>query len=127
VYHQPASTFVASFIGSPPMNLITGEGKAGRFHAAGVDCGAAPRDGALIMGVRPEHMDFVSANEGLRFEVEMVEALGAQYLVHGKLAGAGVIVTQASLSSPLADGDVIGVRLDPAKLHYFDATSTKRI
>ena len=61
VYHTPASTFVASFIGSPPMNLLKNSpsGKPG-----------------LILGIRPEHIDLVETG-GVAFRVETVELLGA--------------------------------------------------
>ena len=61
VYHTPASTFVASFIGSPPMNLLQ--------HAPGA------REGQ-ILGIRPEHLDV--AGEGWAVQVETVEMLGAE-------------------------------------------------
>src|SRR5215208_5806642 len=68
VYHQPASTFVASFIGSPPMNLLTGAP------------GARP---GSIMGVRPEHLDVAASGWPLR--VETTELLGAERLIYGRL------------------------------------------
>src|SRR5437764_13305530 len=74
VYHTPASTFVASFIGSPPMNLLK----------------AAPggRAGA-IMGVRPEHLEVTG--EGWPIRVDTVELLGAERLVSGRMGDAAVI------------------------------------
>src|SRR5882757_6485100 len=60
VYHRPATTFVAGFIGSPPMNLITGHADGSRFTADGQSLAlpsAAPRAGELILGVRPEHTE----------------------------------------------------------------------
>ena len=71
VYHTPASTFVASFIGSPPMNLLKNApgGTAGR-----------------ILGIRPEHL--VVVNEGgWEIKVDTVEMLGAERLVYGSLNG----------------------------------------
>src|SRR5258705_568516 len=60
VYHRPATTFVAGFIGSPPMNLIAGPVDRLRFQAQGPTFGlpsAAPRHGGLILGVRPEPVE----------------------------------------------------------------------
>src|SRR5215471_18394125 len=60
VYHRPATTFVAGFIGSPPMNLIKGTAKGTRLEAGGQALtlpSAAPRDGDVILGIRPEHID----------------------------------------------------------------------
>src|SRR5512147_2587608 len=58
VYARPATTFVAGFIGSPPMNLIRGVADGSRFTVDGVQLplpAAAPRSGELIVGLRPEH------------------------------------------------------------------------
>ena len=60
VYGQPATTFVAGFIGSPPMNLMPGQADGSRFAIGGDTLAlpaAAPRAGALTLGVRPEHAD----------------------------------------------------------------------
>src|SRR5213595_905274 len=57
VYHRPATTFVAGFIGSPPMNLVRGVAEQGGFSIGGQRLPLpepAPRDGELVMGVRPE-------------------------------------------------------------------------
>jgi sn-glycerol 3-phosphate transport system ATP-binding protein len=75
VYHSPASTFVASFIGSPPMNLLK--------NAPGARAGA-------IMGVRPEHLDIGSTGWELR--VETTELLGAERLIYTRLGDEQVIV-----------------------------------
>ena len=72
VYHTPATTFVASFIGSPPMNLLKGQAQGSRFTVGGVTLALpapAPRDGELILGLRPilekaqwEGKDFTATN-----------------------------------------------------------------
>ena len=60
VYGRPATTFVAGFIGTPPMNLLDGPADGSRFTVGGQTLAlpqAAPRGGALLLGVRPEHAD----------------------------------------------------------------------
>src|SRR4051812_43030142 len=60
VYNRPATTFVASFIGSPPMNLVRGIGRGAGFTAGGQLLPLTtppPREGELVMGVRPEHVE----------------------------------------------------------------------
>ena len=109
VYAKPATTFVASFIGSPPMNLI-------------------PRDGKLL-GIRPEHLSPCAASEAtLTIVVDLVEPLGADTLVYGHLADRGDARVAARLhaSMPAAEG-ALALRYDPAHVHWFDATSGKRI
>ena len=110
VYHTPASTFVASFIGSPPMNLLK--------NAQGAKPGT-------ILGIRPEHLDVGS--EGWAVTVETVELLGAERLIYGRLNGEQIIVrVEEGTHAPQPDA-VIHVLPRPDRLHAFDATTGKRI
>ncbi|MDR6766554.1 sn-glycerol 3-phosphate transport system ATP-binding protein [Acidovorax delafieldii] len=110
VYHTPASTFVASFIGSPPMNLLK--------NAPGAKPGT-------ILGIRPEHLDVGS--EGWAVTVETVELLGAERLIYGRLNGEQIIVrVEEGTHAPQPDS-VIHVLPRPDRLHAFDATTGKRI
>ena len=72
VYNRPATTFVASFIGSPPMNLLSQAPNAAHGGPAGA-----------ILGIRPEHLTL--GTEGWPLQVETVELLGAERLVHARL------------------------------------------
>jgi len=110
VYHRPASTFVASFIGSPPMNLLKNAP------------GARPD---TVMGVRPEHLDIGPSGWPLR--VETSELLGAERLVYCRLGTEQVIVrTEESAAAPAPDTTIhVAPRED--KVHWFDAASGKRI
>jgi sn-glycerol 3-phosphate transport system ATP-binding protein len=110
VYHEPATTFVASFIGSPPMNLLK--------NAQG------GREGC-IMGIRPEHLDI--GDHGWEVRVETVELLGAERLVYGRLGDEAIIVrTEEGQPAPAA-GSVIHVRPREGRTHWFDAQTGKRI
>ncbi|MDB5751177.1 MAG: putative type sugar transport system, ATP-binding component [Ramlibacter sp.] len=111
VYHQPASTFVASFIGSPPMNLLN-DVPGGR--------------GGTLTGIRPEHLDVV-ADGGWEVRTETVELLGAERLIYGRVNGEQIIVRiEEGQPSPVA-GQVIHVRPREERLHWFDTDSGKRI
>jgi sn-glycerol 3-phosphate transport system ATP-binding protein len=110
VYHRPASTFVASFIGSPPMNLLK-DVQGGRRGA--------------ITGIRPEHLDVGDA--GWEVRTETVELLGAERLVYGRVNGEQLIVRiEEGQTSPRPD-QVIHVKPREDRLHWFDADSGKRI
>jgi sn-glycerol 3-phosphate transport system ATP-binding protein len=114
VYTRPATTFVASFIGSPPMNLLKNAPDA----VAGT-----------ITGIRPEHLDISSTGWALR--VEAVEMLGAERLIYGRWEhGSGdelvIIRTEESHAVP-ALGGTIHVTPRPDKLHCFDASTGKRM
>ncbi len=110
VYHRPASTFVASFIGSPPMNLLK--------HAQGGRPGT-------VLGIRPEHLDV--GTDGWPVRVESVELLGAERLVYGRVGDEQIIIrTDEEKAAPVADS-VIQVKPRQERLHWFDAASGKRL
>ena len=110
VYNRPASTFVASFIGSPPMNLIQ--------HAPGTPAGR-------ILGIRPEHIDITQT--GWPLQVETVELLGAERLVHARLGSESLTLRlDASLPAPTA-GESFCITSRADKLHWFDAKTGQRI
>jgi sn-glycerol 3-phosphate transport system ATP-binding protein len=127
VYEKPASTFVASFIGSPPMNLLplTAAGD-GYTLADGAAFSGSGHAGAAKLGFRPE--DVMVGGEGalvLDFEVVAVEPVGAESFLHGKAAGGTVIVRVAGRATA-TPGERIRVTVPMEKLHAFDQAG-KRI
>jgi sn-glycerol 3-phosphate transport system ATP-binding protein len=130
VYQRPATTFVAGFIGSPPMNLVHGQGSGRSFTANGQTLALpmpVPREGPLICGLRPEHTALVDAAAGWPFRVELVEMLGAERLVHGTLAGATCTVRMdATLPAP-TPGATLGLQVPAERLHWFDAGTGQRL
>ena len=111
VYHTPASTFVASFIGSPPMNLLN--------NAPGGQTG-------LIMGIRPEHIDLVSEG-GWEFKVDTVELLGAERLLYGTVGGEMVTVRVEEGKPYPKPGETTRITARDDRLHWFNAETGKRI
>ncbi len=113
VYARPATTFVASFIGSPSMNLIPQQ-----------------RNGKpVIFGIRPEHLDPCSEKDAmLVIDVDLIEPLGADTLVYGHLGGSdGTRVAARLHSSAEARAGKLPLRYRPEHVHYFDAESGARI
>ena len=109
VYAKPATTFVAGFIGSPPMNLI-------------------PKDGKLL-GVRPEHLEpCAPADAMLTIEVDLIEPLGADTLVYGHIGdGESARVAARLPADATARAGKLSVRYSPANMHWFDPATGKRI
>ncbi|HZW74394.1 MAG TPA: ATP-binding cassette domain-containing protein, partial [Caldimonas sp.] len=132
VYHHPATTFVAGFIGSPPMNLVRGHAKGAGFQTGGQLlplAAAAPRDGELVLGVRPEHVEIVEQTSAASWplRVQAIEMLGAERLVYGTLGDTLFTVRlDATLAHPKI-GDVVGLRAAPEQLHWFDAATSARV
>ncbi|MDH4391321.1 MAG: sn-glycerol-3-phosphate import ATP-binding protein UgpC [Aquabacterium sp.] len=133
VYGKPASSFVASFIGSPPMNLLTGTADGARFAAGtGADAitlplpAAAPRSGDLVLGLRPEHVELADDGQW-PLQVDTIEMLGAERLVHGRLGGGLFTVRVDAMRTPPFIGQVLRMRAPPTHLHWFDATTGLRV
>ncbi len=129
VYRKPASTFVASFIGSPAMNLIEA-----RRNGAGLVIGdsvlpfVAPDDMPqdLIVGLRAEDVQqtTVPGLTSLPLVVAYVEELGAQRLVHGHVAGQKLTV---AMGVEETIGDVVHLSADQSAVHLFDRQTQARL
>jgi sn-glycerol 3-phosphate transport system ATP-binding protein len=132
VYHHPATTFVAGFIGSPPMNLVRGLAHGRAFSAGGQQLPLsepAPREGELVLGVRPEHVELHKdvAAGAWPLRVQALEMLGAERLVYGLIGDTLFTVRlDATLPYPKA-GDMVSITAAPDHLHWFDAATTARV
>jgi sn-glycerol 3-phosphate transport system ATP-binding protein len=129
VYARPATTFVASFIGSPPMNLLAGEVTADglRLGDALLPLPApAPRSGPLTLGLRPEHAQ-ARADGRWPLQVELVEMLGAERLVHGRLGSAMFTLRVSSTEPAPRLGERLLLAASPEHLHWFDSGSGRRV
>ncbi|PIT73998.1 sn-glycerol-3-phosphate ABC transporter ATP-binding protein UgpC [Limnohabitans sp. G3-2] len=111
VYNRPSSTFVASFIGSPPMNLLK--------QAPGTPAGQ-------ILGIRPEHLD-ITPSGGWTLTVDTVELLGAERLVHARLGDETLTLRVDESVTPPQPGSTFRATPRPDRVHGFDATTQKRI
>ncbi|OZI34477.1 sn-glycerol-3-phosphate ABC transporter ATP-binding protein UgpC [Bordetella genomosp. 10] len=138
VFEKPASTFVAGFIGSPPMNLINvhAHGDGTLKTEDGLDLAIPPtavpgavRGRDIVMGMRPEHM--VLNSPGMRVEVEMVETLGSEQLVHCRCGKAAVVVrctTRQMQEAVIKAGDQLNIGPDGRhELHWFEIQGGKRV
>ncbi len=133
VYDNPASLFVAGFIGSPSMNFLPG-----RRSGDGVDVGdglvvplpPAVREKAgeqVTVGIRPEHLVAGAAGSGaFRLRVDTVEALGADSLLHGAFNSTMLIVRIEGHATPPA-GTTLDIQIMPGKAYFFDTASGKRL
>jgi sn-glycerol 3-phosphate transport system ATP-binding protein len=111
VYARPATTFVAGFIGSPPMNLVPQE-----------------RDGRKVLfGIRPEHLEPCPERDAMLVaQIDLIEPLGADTLVYGHLDG-GTRIAARLHSSMDARAGKLPLRYRPEHVHYFDAQTGERI
>ncbi len=132
VYDNPASIFVAGFIGSPAMNFLPGTVRRGLLDLGdgvsvplpGALHGKVGEGAAITFGIRPEHLQF--GESGMPFVVENAEALGADSLIHGKL-GAHVAVVRADGHVQCEAGAQLKVVPAENKFYFFDTASGRRL
>jgi ABC-type sugar transport system ATPase subunit len=144
LYQRPRNTFVASFIGTPPMNLIEGEisgGESPRFRASegqfqltlertgapAVSGGASRR---VVLGVRPEDLAIAAPGRlnqggGVPARVELVELLGGEALLH--LDSGGVDLTARVPAPLLVSGSDLTLIVPLDRIHLFDGETRERL
>lgn len=126
IYSRPESTFVASFIGAPPMNLLTA-----KLTDAGVEVGdqtlpiQTANRGDVLLGLRPERVQISDSGSGVSMKVTIVEELGATRLIHGIIGGQDISVAQdAELPVP---SDQVFIGFNPDDAHFFHPSTGRRI
>ena len=146
LYDTPANLYVASFIGSPPMNLFTGrivaEDKGWAFeeentsadairislpeslHAIAADRG----DQSTVLGIRPEDIEEVAPDltDTLTLPLEVAEPMGAETYLHLN-TGVTHFIARVAPTATHRPGDETSLRFNPVKLHLFDTSSGKRV
>ncbi len=133
VYARPASIFVAGFIGSPPMNLLAGRADGARLHVDSQTLALpapAPRDGPLVLGLRPEHVQWnaPAGNAAVwTLHVDVVEMLGAERLVHGRVGDRPFTARIDGMLAPPKPGDRVPLGAPAARLHWFDPETQARV
>ncbi len=115
LYRGPASRFVAEFIGAPPMNVYPLASPGGR--ALTQLAGSTPQ-GAALAGIRPEALRI--ARDGPEGEVMLVEALGAESLIHLRVGGDRMIL-RASHETRAAVGQTLSFAAEGGTITFFDA------
>ena len=135
VYRRPASLFVASFIGSPAMNLLPGQLTSDGTSLVMEDGFELPLPvprpewggRELTVGVRPEHIQLTDDQQkGIPMVLNTLELLGADNLAHGKLAGSGVVVRLSHEVFPTA-GSLLRLDFPVKALHFFDTQTGLRM
>ncbi len=131
IFERPADTYVAGFIGSPSMNFlpatITEDGKGAKLSDGNIITlppgQFAARPGQKVtLGIRPEH---ISLTGPLRLISDLVEPLGSECVVHGKLASGEIMALRLPGAPPSAAVLEIAPRTE--HLHVFDAETDKRL
>lgn len=136
VYERPETTFVATFVGDPGMNLITGTFEAGtRVTYVRLAADAVPLTGVtpplraqldgrpVVLGIRPEHLGLAGEEGPLAGTVARVENLGAARVVHVDLPGEDQLVVRVTAPGRLVTGQALRLDAQPRRCHLFDAVT----
>jgi multiple sugar transport system ATP-binding protein len=137
LYDSPANAFVAGFIGSPAMNLLSAPVSGGKAMLGDLAVDVPASAGSSVtVGIRPE--GFAPASQGFHVLVEVVEELGADAFVYGKPADSSVnfanstdegaqVIVRWDPKNPPKPGDTITVTAAAASVHLFNATTGERL
>ncbi|MDV3123774.1 sn-glycerol-3-phosphate ABC transporter ATP-binding protein UgpC [Mycobacterium sp. 21AC1] len=137
IYNRPANTFVASFMGSPPMNLMPAVVRGGIVHISGAAVMTAHvPDGPVTVGVRPEHAQVRTSrtDDLVPARVDFVEPLGSHVLITVIIDGDGAdsgrigaapgetrVIVQGPAGLELDPGSPVGLAVTPERTYFFDA------
>ena len=145
LYRAPVNTFVATFIGSPSMNLFPAVVDNGRVHAGPLDLAlpAPSPSGDALVGLRPEDFVLAPQDAGIPAEVRLIEELGPETLVYFHSDGLErglapraaeeahesdrelerLLVARVPADAPVAAGDRVRFAVDAAKVRLFDSAT----
>ncbi|PRY84692.1 ABC transporter ATP-binding protein [Donghicola tyrosinivorans] len=131
LYDQPANLFVASFIGSPEMNLIDGSLNGNTFTTATQQVELPPHllgrlssyPKKAVLGIRPQHLRL--ATTGLTATLKNVEFMGHEVYLYANLDGTDVVCVASTAEFDAMDrsADHLTLQPDPAHMHIFDRES----
>ncbi|UWQ16838.1 ABC transporter ATP-binding protein [Jannaschia sp. M317] len=128
IYDTPSNTFVASFIGSPAMNLLDGTLKDGVFEGKNVRVTGLPahKDGKVVLGYRAEDAALAPADGQIAAPIYSLELLGDATMITVK-AGGGLASVKAPKDFRAEIGSPAAFSIPPAICHLFDAASGERL
>jgi sn-glycerol 3-phosphate transport system ATP-binding protein len=131
IYRTPMSVFVATFIGSPPMNILEatslGDGVVSiEGHRLLIDQALSlPAGHKVKIGIRPEHLSVQA--DGFTIHVELVESLGAHQIIHATWGQQKLAMQVETDRVPAQSGQALVVGCAPQHLHVFDAQTGQRL
>lgn len=137
VYNHPASVFVGGFVGSPAMNFAKARVDGGNLVFVNGDRipvtalrtpghAGAVEGRKVIVGIRPEHFRVDASDIALTCQVQVVEPLGSDTLIHFAV-GEETLTARMPPETQIRAGDTLKIGVDPAKIHLFDAQTERAV
>ena len=142
IYRRPANTFVATFIGTPPMNLLDVAVDGGRLVDPDFELdvpsawqGKVTTGRQVVLGIRPEHLRVLPGGHPgedggaatLKVTADVVECLGHETVIHARLADGAPVTTTAPPDLAVRPGDRLSSVVPVDEILLFDADSTRRL
>lgn len=124
LYDNPTNEFVATFIGAPSMNLLSGALSNGKVKVGDQFFSGPSGAGKVNLGVRPEHL--ILADDGLPMEVKVVEPTGSETLVFLRFEGQDITAVFRERHT-FQSGQTINLKPAPDHLHIFNAQTGVRL
>ncbi len=135
VYSRPSNRFVATFLGTPPMNVFAGKVEGGRAHLGetSIAAPAGAADGAVLLGFRPERATLIEEGDDVGDDlaisgtIHFLESLGDETIVHVDLGEGAAARVRVPGFTDLARGTAVRVRAPRDTVAWFDAAGDARI
>ncbi|WP_433608531.1 ABC transporter ATP-binding protein [Prescottella agglutinans] len=137
LYTRPVNQFVAGFMGSPAMNLLTlpvtetGVVLGDAVIPVSRETIAEIPEGQVVLGIRPEHLEPAAGDAGIPLAVDVVEELGSDAYVYGRTGVGGPgehqLVARADWRNPPRRGERVNLHVDPSEVHLFSVTDGRRL
>jgi ABC-type sugar transport system ATPase subunit len=132
LYEHPVNTFVAGFLGSPPMNFLDTEVADGQLRGNSFAFGLPPwaagleRGVPLVLGIRPE--DLLPSPDGgsTMAKITLVEPMGSSTIVYTRL-GEQLVAIETGKDTELSVGATVSLGIDPTRIHVFDAATGRSL
>ncbi len=125
LYDRPANSFVAGFLGSPPMNFLDATVKDGQLRGQGFSFWVASRrqvcerETPVVVGLRPEDI-VVSPEAGPTMAaITLVEPMGSSTILYTQL-GERLVAIETGKDTDLSVGATVSLNIDPNRIHLFD-------
>ena len=128
VYENPATYFVAEFIGTPQMNFVNGKISSNQFISEGFNSAINSNldDQEVIFGVRPENLK-INDSGNIKIKVDLIEKLGADSIIYGYDKSNNYICYRENGNTKLKTDDEITLKIEEGKYHIFDKQTNKRL
>jgi multiple sugar transport system ATP-binding protein len=132
LYDRPANTFVAGFLGSPPMNFLKAEVADGQLRGGGFSfglpawAGSIARGASVVLGIRPEDFAFGEQSGATPAAITLVEPMGSSTIVFTQL-GKNLVAIETDKHTDLRVGSRVSLDIDPERIHVFDAETGRSL